>query len=69
MTSLPEDWQWSSHRAAVGLSNPASFHSPAEIWNLFDSQPRVAMHAYERFVKEALLETRPVSDTGVRDPR
>jgi len=66
MTNLPEDWQWSSHRAAVGMVNPVSFHSPAEIWDLFDPQPRVAMSAYNRFVKEALLETCPVSDTGVR---
>jgi hypothetical protein len=69
MTNLPEDCQWSSHRAAVGIVNPDSFHRPAEIWNLFDPEPRIAMSAYEQFVKEALLETRPVSDTGVRTHR
>ncbi len=65
MTNLPEAWAWSSNRAAIGMSKPAPFHSPDEIWRLFDPQPRIAMAAYDRYVKEGLLETRPVSDTGV----
>jgi REP element-mobilizing transposase RayT len=65
MTRLPEDWRWSSHRAAVGIASPDPLHSPHAIWSLFDDEPRIAMSAYERFVKESLLETRPVSDTGV----
>jgi len=44
----------------------SSFHRPAELWRIFDRRPRVAMGAYERFVAEALVGTRPVSDTGVR---
>ena len=63
--ALPEEWRWSSYRATVGLARQEAFHNPDEIWRLFDDQPRVAMDAYGRFVNEALLETRPVSDTGV----
>ncbi len=66
LIEVPEDWRWSSHRAAVGLARPDPCHSPDEIWSRFDEQPRLAMDAYDLFVKEALLETRPVSDTGVR---
>ena len=66
MTELPEHWRWSSHRAAVGIAHAEPFHRPHPIWSLFDDEPRVAMGAYGEFVKEMLLETRPVSDTGVR---
>ena len=65
MTKLPAQWRWSSHRASVGLAAPDAFHSPQEIWHLFDQQPRLAMDTYSRFVEEALLGTGPVSDTGV----
>ena len=65
MTELPDTWRWSSYRAMVGTAKPETFHDPQLVWNLFDSQPRVAMDTYGRFVAEALLETRPVSDTGV----
>ena len=40
MTSLPEDWHWSSHRAAVGLAHAVSLHSPAKS-ELFDPRPHV----------------------------
>ncbi len=66
MTTLPDEWRWSSYRAAVGITLPDRSHSPEAIWRLFDSEPRLAMDAYGRFVEEGLLEPRPVSDTGVR---
>jgi putative transposase len=54
---LPEDWQWSGHRAAVGLDVPAAFHTPDTLWTLLHSERRQAMDSYGAFVAEALLDT------------
>jgi REP element-mobilizing transposase RayT len=55
LTGSPDEWRWSGYRAAAGIVTPESFHQPAELWGLFDKQPRVAMASYERFVGEGLL--------------
>jgi REP element-mobilizing transposase RayT len=55
LTSAPDEWRWSSYRATAGIIPLAPFHRPAELWGLFDKQPRVAMGTYERFVREGLL--------------
>jgi REP element-mobilizing transposase RayT len=57
LTTSPEEWEWSGYRAAAGIATPEPFHRPAELWGLFDRQPRIAMSAYERFVREGLLGT------------
>jgi putative transposase len=63
----PEDWRWSGYRAAVGIERVAPWHQPAELWGVFDKQPRVAMKTYERYVAEIPADQpRPVSDTGGR---
>jgi putative transposase len=66
LAKRPEDWRWSSFRGTAGLAVTERFHDPNEVWKLFDKSPRVAMTVYERFVAELPIETRPVSDTGVR---
>lgn len=66
LIASPEDWRWGSYRATAGIRTPEPFHRPADLWRIFDRRPRIAMGAYERFVAEALVGTRPVSDTGVR---
>ncbi len=52
---LPEHWQWSGHRVAVGLDTPRPFHSPDALWMLLHPEPRQAMDSYGSFVDEALL--------------
>ena len=60
----PEDWRWSSYRAAIGAAVPQPFHSPSAIWSAF-GEPRRAMDAWRQYVETALVEPRPVSDIGV----
>jgi REP element-mobilizing transposase RayT len=55
LSEAPEGWRWSSYRATTGIVPVDAFHQPAELWGLFDKQPRVAMGTYERFVREGLL--------------
>jgi putative transposase len=58
-----DGWRWSSYRANVGLELPQRFHTPSEIWKLFDPQPRLAMPAWASYVEAGLDAPRPVSDT------
>jgi putative transposase len=57
LVRTPDEWRWSGYRAAAGIVTPEPFHRPAEVWRLFDRQPRLAMTAYERFVCEGLPGT------------
>jgi REP-associated tyrosine transposase len=65
----PEEWRWSSYRAAVGLAVPERFHSPGVIWRVFGEEPRRAMAAWQAYVETGLTETPPVSDTGGTRPK
>ena len=46
----PEDWQWSSYRAAVGKAHPPAFLAVGELLGLFGPDPVRAREAYREFV-------------------
>jgi putative transposase len=58
----PEQWEWSSYRAHVGLAHPPSFLALSAFLPLFGPTPAKARRAYKRFVQEGRAL---VSDTGV----
>jgi hypothetical protein len=61
----PDDWQWSSYRAHVGLEHPPAYLDLASFHRLFGRAPAQACRVYGRYVRDAL---NPVSDTGFRRP-
>jgi REP element-mobilizing transposase RayT len=58
----PEQWEWSSYRAHVGLVHPPPFLELATFLPLFGPTPAKARAAYKAFVQEGRAL---VSDTGV----
>lgn len=44
----PDEWEWSGHRAALGIAKPVGFHRVGDLWTLLDERPRDAMDAYAR---------------------
>ena len=50
----PADWQWSSHRALVGLDAPTGFHKVGDVWRLLDPKPRTSMDGYAELVAASL---------------
>jgi putative transposase len=49
----PEEWPWSSYRAAQDQSRPRPFHHPYDLLELFDGDPSEARRAYRNFVHES----------------
>ena len=58
----PEDWPWSSHRAAAGLEFPIGYLELSRLLTLFDTRPADASAAYRRLVDSGRDF---VSDTAV----
>jgi len=57
----PEQWEWSSYRAHIGLSHAPAFLSISEFLPLFGPTPAKARAAYKRYVQKG---HGPVSDTS-----
>jgi hypothetical protein len=49
----PEDWRWSSYRAAVGLVSAPSFLALSWLLELFGGDPRTAHARLAHFVAAA----------------
>jgi REP element-mobilizing transposase RayT len=60
LARTPEDSEWCSYRATVGLEHPRRFHMPAALLELIDERPRLARTAYRRIVHERLAQRRQV---------
>jgi putative transposase len=52
----PEDWQWSSYAATVGIEDPPSFLDVEGVLQVFDRRPDVARRSLEDAVYERLRE-------------
>jgi putative transposase len=50
LCEAPEQWQWSSHRAAVDLEHPSDFLALGDLLGLFGTNPARARVAYRDFV-------------------
>jgi REP element-mobilizing transposase RayT len=50
----PEDWPWSSYRAAAGLEPPKGFHKVNDLWQLISPRPRTSMDAYTALIANAV---------------
>jgi putative transposase len=48
----PEDWPWSSYRAAIGLAKGESFVNPIAVLAAFDAPLEIARARLRRFVEE-----------------
>jgi REP element-mobilizing transposase RayT len=60
LCSAPSEWEWSSHRACVGMAPVPEFLAVGEVLELFGLAESRAR--YQRFVEEASTSP-PVSDT------
>ncbi len=48
----PDSWNWSSHRAAMGLDHPEPFLALGDFHSFFGRDPKTAIETYSRFVRE-----------------
>jgi REP element-mobilizing transposase RayT len=64
LTSLPEQWPWSSYRAHVGLEHPRRMLANADFLRFVGPTPDRARKAYARFVRDGLGA---VSDAGLSE--
>jgi putative transposase len=56
----PQDYVWSSYRAAVGLATPQKWLAVDDVLVNFGTDPRLARAAYQEFVEDAVgLHTNP----------
>ncbi len=55
----PEQWRWSSYRAAIGLAKRPSFLTVDWLLSQFGERKRVAMEGYKRFVMEGIGKESP----------
>ena len=69
LCASPEEWEWSSFRATIGLEFPRPFHQPGELLSLFDEDPRLARRKYRRYVFEGMAKEDPVlcTEQGYED--
>jgi putative transposase len=66
----PSDWEWSSHRALVGLEVPLPFHDVEGMLTLFSANRDRAQAHYANYVAERLRRPRlPKSDMSARPNR
>ena len=54
LCGAPEDWPWSSYRAAVGLERPPRFLDVARLHSYFDDEPGRARTLYRDFVSDRI---------------
>jgi putative transposase len=66
MKFRPEQWQWSSYRAHLGLDHAPPFLATSEFLRMLGPTPQSARRAYRRFVHDGLVSRGrvPVSDTA-----
>jgi len=55
----PEQWRWSSYRAAIGLTKRPSFLTVDWVLSQFGGRKRVAMERYKKFVIEGIGKESP----------
>lgn len=67
MGCAPEQSDWSSYRALVGLEHPRSFHRPSELLARLSSSPAIARQTWAAFVRAGLDQDGhdPWSNDGV----
>ena len=54
LCKAPEDWPWSSYRAALDLELPSDFLALGDLLALFGTNPTQAREAYRAFVAKGL---------------
>jgi REP element-mobilizing transposase RayT len=60
----PEQWEWSSYAACVGLEFPPPFLAVAELLRWFGKTPRLARAAYRSFVDDGLARCQAPGSTA-----
>jgi REP element-mobilizing transposase RayT len=66
LCASPEDWQWSSYRACVGLDFAPPFLAADELLRCFGDSPATARNVFRRFVSDELDAARAQTRLGVR---
>ena len=66
LVRAPEDSNWSSYAATIGLAHPRPFHAPGELLRLLGPSPTDARDTYRTYVLDGLAEPRhgSTSDEG-----
>jgi hypothetical protein len=49
--AAPEGWEWSSHRASVGLEFPIDYLTLRRVLRLFGTRPKQARESYLRLIR------------------
>lgn len=60
LVTAPEDWPWSSYRAAIGVGTPPEFLSLQHVWRAFrTTDPVIGRARLTDFVRAAVLDDFP----------